>query len=102
MHICQRRQTCALILPASAQHVRAAPIKVGLDVPEEVEGQLVGLMQGGDIIQLPGAPQLVGEGSSQIILANVLLHAVQPVQEVGLVGQVGDGAPLRSALGQRF
>ena len=55
-----------------------APGEVGLDVPEEVEGQLARLLLPSHMLAVLGLPQLVCEGHCQVVLANVLLnlHAI--------------------------
>ena len=52
----------------------AVPGEVGLDVPEEVEGQFSCLLLPGHMLTVLGLPQLVREGHRQVVLPNVLLN----------------------------
>jgi hypothetical protein len=53
---------------------KSSPGEVGLDVPEEVEGQLARLLLPCHMLTVLGLPQLVREGHCQVVLADVLLH----------------------------
>lgn len=54
--------------------VAGLPSEVGLNVPEEVEGQLACLLFPGHLLAVLGLPQLVRERHCQVVLADMLLH----------------------------
>ena len=74
-----------------------APVVVKAHIPEEVEGELAGLLLAVELVTLLGLPQLVGKGVAQLVLAHVLLQAVQALDDLGVGLEAGALGPLAAA-----
>ena len=66
-----------VIMTFLAVVVRGRPGEVGLDVPEEIEGQLASFFLASHMLTVLGLPQLICKSDCQVVFTDMLFHLHQ-------------------------